>query len=207
MRGIYVPIEKTVLVELYVEREMSIPEVAVELGTNLRVVHRRLIEHGIPRRNPGTRPAHGHHLPRPATILTPKFLVDHYEKKGMTATQIAEETGFSAESVKYYLSRAGIPIRHTRYHIDPRQLAKLRQRGLSTKQIAEKFGCSNATVERAFRRCGILAPSQPTLIDRIDPKKLAKLRWEGFTVAEIARRLGCSPRTIERAIQRYGIGR
>jgi hypothetical protein len=78
VRGIYVPIDTAALAELYVEREMSILEVAVELGTNIRVVHRRLIEHGIPRRNPGTRPAHGHQLQRPANILTPKFLVDRY---------------------------------------------------------------------------------------------------------------------------------
>jgi AraC-like DNA-binding protein len=125
----------------------------------------------------------------------------------MTVAQIAAETAFSTDSVLSYLRRAGIPIRRTRYHIDPERLVKLRQLGLSTKQLAEEFGCSIATVERAFRRYGIFAPSQPTIIDRIDPKKLAKLRKEGGKVVEIARRLNCSERTVGRAFRRYGISR
>jgi IS30 family transposase len=113
--------------------------------------------------------------------------------------------------VRYYLARGGIPIRGLRftlqYDIDRKRLAKLRQRGLSTKQIADEFGCSETTIERALRRYGITPPTRPTLVDRIDPKRLAKLRRDGLTVAEIARRLGCSPRTVDRAFQRYGIGR
>jgi DNA-binding CsgD family transcriptional regulator len=211
MRGIYVPIDKAVLVELYVNRGMSIPDIAMELGTNIRVIHRRLIEHEIPRRNPGTRPAHGHPLPRPATILTPKFLVEAYQRKQMTTPQIAAATGFSVDSVTYYLRHAGIPIRGVRfvrrYDIERKPLVRLRRQGLTVKQIAARFGCSEATVERALRCYGIFPPTRPTLVDRIDPKRLAKLRKEGVTVAEIARRLGCSPRTVDRALQRYGIGR
>jgi lambda repressor-like predicted transcriptional regulator len=209
VRGIYVPIDKAVLLELYVDREMSIPQVAKELGTNIRVVHRRLIEHGIPRRHHGARTARfsADHYIRAGDVLTRPFLVDRYRKKKMTVAQIAQETGFDPSTVRGYLHRFDIELRETRYLItDPKQVAKLRQRGLSTKQIAETFGCSIATVERAFRRYGIFPPTRPTLIDRIDPKQLAKLRREGFTVAEIAQWLACSPRTIERAIQRYGIG-
>jgi DNA-binding CsgD family transcriptional regulator/transposase-like protein len=207
MRGVYVPLDKSVLVELYVERGMSIPEVAAALDTNLRVVHRRMIEHGIPRRNPGTRPAHGQELERPANVLTPQFLVEAYQRKQMTIGQIAGQTRFSTETVKYYLCRAAIPVRRIRYDIDPKQLARLRRRGLSPPQIAAEFGCSADTIERALRRYGIPDPNQPALIDRIDPKQLAKTRKEGLTMAEIARRLNCSERTVGRAFYRYGIGR
>jgi DNA-binding CsgD family transcriptional regulator len=190
---------------------MSIPDVAKELGTNIRTVHRRMIEHGIPRRNPGTRPAHGGPRRRPATALTPKFLVEAYERKQMTTGEIAAQTGFSVDSVRYYLARAGIPIRGVRftlqYDIDRKRLVRLRRQGLTVKQIAARFGCSEATIERALRRYGLFPPTRPTLVDRVDPKRLAKLRKEGVPVAEIARQLGCSPRTVDRAFQRYGIGR
>jgi DNA-binding CsgD family transcriptional regulator len=207
VRGIYVPIEKRTLTELYVEREMSIPDIANDLGTNLRVVHRRLIEHGIPKRNPGTRLAVGLPLPPPATVLTPQFLVGTYRRQQMTMAEIAAQTGFSTDTVSSHLRRTGIPIRHIRSDIERKELVKLMRQGLTMKQIAAGFGCSNATVEPAFRRYGILAPSQPTIIDRIDPKKLAKLRREGFTVAEITDQMGYSKRGVERALPHYGIGR
>jgi hypothetical protein len=48
--------------------------------------------------------------------------------------------------VIYYLRRAGIPIRpvgfFTQLQIDRKELAKLRRHGISTKEIAERYGCS-----------------------------------------------------------------
>jgi DNA-binding CsgD family transcriptional regulator len=148
---------------------MSIPDIAKELGTNLRVVHRRLIEHGIPRRNPGTRPAQGDPRQRPATVLTPEFLVEAYKRKQMTTLQIAAQTGFSVDSVSYYLRRAGIPIRGVgftrQYNVERKQLVRIRSQGLTVKQIAARLGCSEATIDRAFRRCGLFPPSRPTLVN------------------------------------------
>jgi hypothetical protein len=47
----------------------------------------------------------------------------------------------------------GIPIRRVGftapYDINRNQLVKLRQEGLTVPQIAERFGCSHTTVERA----------------------------------------------------------
>jgi DNA-binding CsgD family transcriptional regulator len=81
-------------------------------------------------------------------------------EKGLTTEQIAAETGFNPSTVGYYLRRAGIPIRPrgfiTQYHIDHKELAKLRRLGVTTKQIAEQYGCSITTVERALRLCGLM---------------------------------------------------
>jgi hypothetical protein len=41
-------------------------------------------------------------------------------RKRMTMKQIAEQTGFSVESVRRYLSTSGIPIRTARYQIEKR---------------------------------------------------------------------------------------
>jgi transposase len=100
-----------------------------------------------------------------------------------------------------------IPPRGIRHHISGTALVKFKRQGLTTKQIADRMGCSDTTVERAMRRYGLFPPTRPTFVDRIDPKRLAKLRRDGLKVTEIAERLGYSKRTIERALQRYGIGR
>jgi hypothetical protein len=56
-RGVFVPIEKATLVDLYWDRGVTLGEIAGELGVSLRTVHRRMIEAGILRRNMGLRPA------------------------------------------------------------------------------------------------------------------------------------------------------
>jgi hypothetical protein len=56
--------------------------------------------------------------------------------------------------------RAGIAVRPrefiTQYHIDRKELANLRRRAVSTKEIAERYGCSATTVESALWRYGLM---------------------------------------------------
>jgi hypothetical protein len=82
-------------------------------------------------------------LKRPAEILTPRFLKDRYERKRMSTIQIAEQTGFNASTVRYWLRQAGILVRDSgfarRYHIDRKDLMKLRRQGVSPRQMAERW--------------------------------------------------------------------
>jgi DNA-binding CsgD family transcriptional regulator len=147
-RADFIPIETTTLVETYWEQERPLPEMAQELGLGLRTVHTRMIEAGLPRRRLGRRPAHGDQVQRPAGVLTARYLVANYQRKGMTLRQIAAETGFGRETVSYYLRRAGIPRPVgfvTQYHIDRKQPSKLSRQSVSTKEIAAKYGCSVST--------------------------------------------------------------
>jgi hypothetical protein len=63
-------------------------------------------------------------------------------------------------AVSYYLRRAGIPVHPggsiTQHHIDRNELAKLRRHGVSPKEIAERYGRSVTTVERALRPYGLI---------------------------------------------------
>jgi hypothetical protein len=73
-RGVFVPIDKATLAELYRDRGLSLREIADELETSTMTVRRRMKEYGIGQRNPGTRPAHGDQAHRAAEVLTPRFL-------------------------------------------------------------------------------------------------------------------------------------
>jgi hypothetical protein len=74
----------------------------------------------------------------------------------MTAMQIAARTGYSPYMVGVFLRQAGIPIRPgappPTHNIDRQELGKLRRKGLTVRQIADRFGCSKRTVERALER-------------------------------------------------------
>jgi transposase len=57
---------------------------------------------------------------RASVILTRPVVVDRYHEKGMTVSRIAEQTGFHPSTVRSYLHRFDIKIRHSRYHVDPK---------------------------------------------------------------------------------------
>ena len=118
-------------------------------------VRRRMIESGISGRNLAPRRGHGERLLRPAEVLTPSFL-----KATVTTGQIADKTGFNRSTVRYYVRQAGSPIRPVgftgQYDIKAKERAKLRRQGRSSRQIADNYGSSVTTVERALRRYGLV---------------------------------------------------
>jgi transposase len=151
--------DKEVLVELYVDRRLSLEEVAAQLDLSAATLRRKLIAYGIPTRTRGSRPGQTDRYQRPADVLTRRLPVETYQRRGMTIARIAEQTGFSYDTVQRFLRQDGIPIRPgrftVRYHVDRRQLARLRRQGLTLAEIAERLGSSRSTVERALRRHGI----------------------------------------------------
>jgi IS30 family transposase len=156
-RGVFVPIEKSTLVDLYWGRGLSIPKIADHFGVTPMTVHRKMLQFGIPRRYPGGPPNHG--LPPPATVLTRRFLKENYQRRRMTMAEIAALTGYSASTVSAYLHRHGLPTRvyrpTSKYDIDRHQLLKFRRNGLTVQQIACQFNCSKRIVERALQRHGL----------------------------------------------------
>jgi DNA-binding CsgD family transcriptional regulator len=152
----YIPIDKATLEQMYWHQRLSLTEIGEKLGVHFTTVQRRMIEYGIPRR---TRPGHGDQQ-RAAEVLTPGFLKATYQRKGMTTGQIADKTGFNRSTVLYYVRQAGIPIRPVgftrQYEIKKNELAKLRRQGRRPREIAEQYGCSVTTVERALRRYGLI---------------------------------------------------
>jgi DNA-binding NarL/FixJ family response regulator len=163
-RKVHIPIEKPILVDLYCDRGLTLPEIAEEMHVSTSTIHRRMTDHGIPTRNPGARPASGDRQERPAEVLTREFLVAVYQRDGMSTTSIAAQTGFSTYTIRVYLRRYGLPVRPVgsipRYAIDREQLAKARRAGFTVEQIAARLGCSTAAVRRALRRYSLTPPSE-----------------------------------------------
>lgn len=93
---------KKKLTELYVEKEMSIAEIAKKLKTSKSNVQFWLVEYGIPRRAVGVRPRR-----RPSR----EVLVDLYAEQEWSMDMIGEEYGVTHAAVQKWLKFYEIPVR------------------------------------------------------------------------------------------------
>ena len=206
-----IQIDRDLLVELYVNRGLSPAQIAAELAVGVRTVRGRLSDHRLPARPMGRPKGTGRPVLRPEKILTRRYLLDAYHRRGLSMPQIAAEAGFATKTVLKYLRLHGIPTRPSgansiqRRKVDAERLAALRQQGLSVAEIAARVGCAQRTVVASFHRYNMDLPRGRIGADDIDPQQLAAWRRQGLTVAAMAYRLGCSKRTVERALPRNGV--
>jgi transposase len=202
-----VSIDRGVLVDLYVERGLSMPQVGAELGVSRTAVRARMVELGIPRRFRSPGPAWRGPYRSPAEILTRRYLLDVYRGQGTTVNAIAAQTGISTATVRRYLDLHGIARRGRGYHVrvpvDRRQLARWCRTGVTAADMAEWLGCSKSTVYDLLRRFGFTEHRR--VKPDIDRDQLAGLRAHGLSIAEVADRLGCSMSTARRAMVRWGM--
>ena len=92
-----------------------------------------------------------------STRQEPRYRFDQRKMRelydaGLRDYQIACEMGCTAETVKSFRERNGLPPRKPEYkrEFPPEQLRALYDKGLTDREIAEAAGCSKYTVE-AFR--------------------------------------------------------
>jgi transposase len=154
-------IDRETLVDGYVHRGRTLVEVGDELGVSSSTVLRWLRRHEIPRRASGPRTDRRSYQ-QPSEVLTRRFLLRTYQRRGMSAHQIADHIGFSKDTVVRYLRHYGFPVTpgyrggaQPRFVLNPEEISRLRHQGLTVVEIAERLGCSKRTVERAISCYGI----------------------------------------------------
>jgi DNA-directed RNA polymerase specialized sigma24 family protein len=137
---------------LYEQDRLTPAEIGERLGVSGRTIRVWLHQVGValrPRRERRRR-----HLPPADTELR-----RCYHDEGLTADQLAARHGVSATTVKRWLHRAGIPRRAAgRGSRAPtgEELRRLYQgEGLSTTQIAQRYGVSQSTAHRWLRAAQI----------------------------------------------------
>lgn len=97
-------INRELLYSKYIGERKSISKIATELGISTTTVHKRLIKYGIPRRPPVAS------RERKMT-LSREELRHLYLDKGMSASTIAKERGWTPETVRRWMAKWEIPRR------------------------------------------------------------------------------------------------
>lgn len=143
-----------------------------------------------------------------------KTLKNLYEKQGFPIAQIALKLGYSTTPIHRLLRLYQIKIRNIseakeKIKITKKELKNLYwQQKLSAEQIAQKYGCSHATIVNRMKKYkiksrGNLGLTRPIRISREKLKYLYHRR--GLSLAKIAKILHCSEGGLERKIKNLKI--
>jgi DNA-binding transcriptional regulator LsrR (DeoR family) len=150
---------------LYEQQRLTPAEIGDRLGVSGRTIRAWLQQAGIALR-PGWERRRAH-LPPANTELRRCYL-----DEGLTTAQLAARYGVSATTAKRWLDKAGIPRRSARRSSRAPGAEELRRlyqdEGLSTTQIAQRYGVAQTTAHGWLRAAGIpLRPAGPPV--RADP--------------------------------------
>jgi AraC-like DNA-binding protein len=134
-----------------------------------------------------------------------------YYDEGLNQCQIAGRLGCSDDTVSRRMREYGLItlVRHSKRIDIPREvLERLHDdEGLPIPQVAQRLGCSEATVWRRMRDYGMAVRSRGRCCQSDRPRELSKRphHGDGLSQAGAAGRLGCSVAAVEKPGAARGI--
>jgi DNA-binding transcriptional regulator LsrR (DeoR family) len=200
---------------LYEDEHMSLAEIGARYGRGPDWVRSRVVRAGATiKRRSG---------PRPRFKLTGERLWQWHVDEGLSVVQIAERVGCHPQTVRFRLRQASIPLRRaarsTNRGLVPLTDELLRRlyydEELTTREIADRLGCSATRISKALRRSGIQRRRRGVRggpvaepLPKLSPEELTEMYvHQQLTTAEIAARFGGSEFWAHRALRAAGIPR
>lgn len=204
--------DESILHELYVERGLTTHGVADILGCAQSTVLDWLGKCEIPTRDdPVGKVAH-------PELADRDTLYDLYHGEGRSLTEVADRVGCTGANVHHWLKKHEITRRPQPQDTTPSELKnadELRRlyhdEGLTTYEIADRFGCNQSSVHNFLTKHGIgcrtasCDVSYPELEDADTLKKL--YHGDGLTCLQIAERIGCGTSTVGAWLENHNIQR
>jgi transposase len=189
--------------QLYVEEGMTVAALASGLGVAAQTAHNWLVAADVPRRA------------SPATVRLDVSDVEVrrlYAVEGWTAAEVAAHLGCGTSTVYARLQGLGVarrpaPPRRSSRPADTELRRLYVQRGLSLRQVAERFSVSTQAVRGWLDAAGVprRGPAAPTPSASSDG--VVALYHQGWSGPRIAARLGCSTATVYRRLEAAGVAR
>ena len=136
-------------------------------------------------------------------------ICEAYEK-GESACSISRRLGCNKKTIFNLLKQNNIRIRpigeaRIGFSINHQEVVKDYSKGESAASVAEKHGCSDATIVRILNRNGVkLRPSSP-MRDDLDNPAISKAYRKGESLTQLAKIYRCSERTIRSHLQSNGL--
>ncbi len=135
-----------------------------------------------------------------------------YELEGWTAAEVAAQLGCGTSTVYARLQRLGVPRRPARPRRSSRpadtELRRLYlERGLSLRQLAERFSVSPQAVRGWLDAAGVPRRGHQGRTSSANSADMVALYGRGWSGPRIATRFGCSTATVYRRLEAAGVAR
>jgi len=183
--------------EQYVVHRHSAARIAGQCGWSEQYVRDRLLKAGVTfRRSPGNATNGG--VLDDATLAA---LV----AQGLSATQMADRTGYSKEGIYKRLRRAGLAVKARELVEDPADLDEVRrlyETGSTVTQIARLLGHGEDWVSKRLLTAGVQLRQGPRRA--LDPARVRQLIDDGCSVPQIAARTDRAVSTIYELVRANG---
>lgn len=131
--------DEDVMRRLYVDKQMSIPEIADELDAGTTTIESWLDKHGIDTRDRGGKPDD-------AAYKDEDLLRELYREEDLTRVEIADRLDCSEGDVRYRIEKYGIEKDPEPWH-DPETLReKCEEENIIVPELAEMWDCGETTI-------------------------------------------------------------
>lgn len=124
-------------------------------------------------------------------------LAEYFDIDPTTVTQIARSLGLPKFAPAESTSGT--------QKIDEAVMLKALRSSSSTREVAEKVGCSLSTVNVYRARFGLPKFEPKTRSNQMDPEKVREMTELGMTAKQVAEELGVTPKAVLRVRSRLGI--
>jgi len=204
-----VHIPKEELKKLYLEEKKPMSEITKIFDCTLNTVALKLRKYGIKSRT--TSEAVKLFAKKTGINIPKERLIELYKEKKLAPSEIAKLYNCKIPTVIKNLKTYRIPIKKSKgtiVKISERQLEYLyKKKKLTTYDIAELYGCCQATIWKRLRQFKIKARTRHELYPNVPSKrKLIELyKRKKLSTWEIERRYGYSRTTVHRKLREYGI--
>lgn len=173
------------VLELYAQTKSS-KKVAKEIGCSDFLIKETLKDEGVELRKSS----------KPLNEETTDEIVALYEKK-IPVTKISKKFNIAVPTVYKKLKERKIERRNLEVNIPLDEIKEMRKKGLTFKDIGNKFGCSGECVRRKV----IQANLETSPKSKFSREEILRMDKEGNSLGTIARTLGCSKATVQNRLK------
>lgn len=131
--------DKDNLKELYVDEQLSIPEIADKWDAGTTTIEEWLEKHGIDTRDRGGKPDD-------AAYKDPERLRELYRHEDLSRKAIAERLDCTVGDVRYQLEKHGIEKKSKPWHDEALLREKCEQENIPVPELADEWACGETTI-------------------------------------------------------------
>ncbi|MFB6665975.1 helix-turn-helix domain-containing protein [Streptomyces parvus] len=195
-RGPWKPLAEAEEVVAKYRSGQTMTALAAAYGVDRTKISRILMDAGVQRR-PAKPPA----LDLPAKEIAAAY------RSGKTLRAIAAVYGVTPDPIRRVLAEQGVQTRSTGYtpslsRTQKEEALRLREQGVSTAEIAERFGVSRGIAQAAVR--GVRGPSSGEKTRQTDAEIVAAYK-QGAGIQELARQNGMAHHTVSEVLKAAGV--